>query len=144
MKNQKGFTLIELLVVMGILAILLAAVLVAINPQRQFAQGRDSQRRNDVLALLNSVQQNMADNKGTFSVTIPSTATEIKKTAGVDLCSAVMPSYISALPVDPNSGAAVTDCTGDYVTGYSISKDSSGRITVKATPEVASVISVTR
>ena len=43
-KNQglnKGFTLIEILVVIGIIAILAAVVLIAINPARQFAQARN-------------------------------------------------------------------------------------------------------
>lgn len=144
--TSRGFTIIELLVVMGILAVLLAAVLIAINPDRQFKQSRDSQRRNDVLAILNAVQQNMADNKGVFTgPAIPSSPTIIEKSGGIDLCTAVAPNYISALPVDPNtSTSSVTDCTTAYNTGYSISKDSAGRITVSATPEVASSISVTR
>lgn len=144
--TSRGFTIIELLVVMGILAVLLAAVLIAINPDRQFKQSRDSQRRNDVLAILNAVQQNMADNKGTFTgPAIPSSPTIIEKSGGIDLCTAVVTTYISALPADPNiSTSSVTDCTIAYNTGYSISKDSAGRITVSATPEVASSISVTR
>src|SRR6266699_3504337 len=61
---QKGFTLIELLVVIGILAILLAIVLIAINPAKQFGQANDTKRSSDVNAILNSVNQYMADNKG--------------------------------------------------------------------------------
>lgn len=145
MNKQKGFTLIEVLVVMGILAVLLAAVLIAINPNRQFGQARDTQRRNDILAILNAVQQNMADNKGSFNgPAITATPTEIKKTGGIDLCAAIMPNYVSSLPVDPNSGNPVTDCSTSYSTNYQISKDSSGRITVAATPEQTSAISVSR
>ena len=52
LKKQSGFTLIEILVVLGILAIILAIVLVAINPGRQFSQANNTQRRNDVNAVL--------------------------------------------------------------------------------------------
>ncbi len=141
----QGFTLIELLVVMGILAVLLAAVLIAINPERQFKQSRDSQRRNDVLAILNAVQQNMADNKGVFmGGSIPAAPGAIIASGGsANLCSAIVPIYISALPQDPNGGPSITDCSS-YNTGYTISKDAAGRITVSAAPEVATSISVTR
>src|SRR6266536_4617641 len=73
---QKGFTLIELLVVIGILAILLAIVLIAINPARQFQQANDTKRRSDVNAILNAVNQYMADNHGALpNTTNPITST---------------------------------------------------------------------
>ena len=74
LKNQKGFTLIELLVVIGILAVLLAITLIAINPARQFAQANNTKRRSDVNAILNAVNQYMADNKGSLPAGIETTA----------------------------------------------------------------------
>jgi len=52
---QKGFTLIELLIVIGILAILTAAVVVALNPAQLLAQARDSQRLSDLDALRSAI-----------------------------------------------------------------------------------------
>src|SRR5260221_2862136 len=93
---QKGFTLIELLVVIGILAILLAIVLIAINPARQFAQANNTKRQSDVNSILNAVNQYMADNKGALPTgtgyTIDSTPTFIGSTAvtEVNLCTALV------------------------------------------------------
>ncbi len=141
-KRQAGFTLIEILVVIGIIAILAAIVIIAINPARQFAQARDTQRRNDVTALLNSIGQYMADNDGLFTdcVTLPAAATEIGTGAGnVSIETCIVPTYISTMPMDPDGGTAAD-------TGYEVSQDSTtGRITVAAIdPEVATAITVTR
>jgi type IV pilus assembly protein PilA len=150
MKNMKtfnkGFTLIELLVVIGILATLLAITLIAINPARQFAQANNTKRRSDVLQLLNAVHQYAADNQGQFptGLTASAAAAPIANT-GTDVCTAIMPTYISALPTDPSLNTnPVTDC-GTYDTGYTVSRDAQGRITVAApSAELGQNISVVR
>ncbi|HET7099397.1 MAG TPA: type II secretion system protein [Patescibacteria group bacterium] len=159
-KLPKGFTLIELLVVIGILGILLAIVLIAINPAAQFAQANNTARTNDVNTILNAVHQYGADHKGNLVAlglpTAPDPALEIMggvgNPGGADVCALLSPDYVSLFPVDPdgpNNGAAVGDCTADYQTAYFIVKDASGRITVSAPSAetvrgVAPVISVTR
>jgi len=54
MKRNLGFTLIELLVVLGILGILAAGLLAAIDPFEQLKKGRDTNMRNTVIELLNA------------------------------------------------------------------------------------------
>ncbi len=144
--RQQGFTLIELLVVIGILAILMGIVLIAINPARQFAQANDTTRQNSVTQILNAVGQYSADNKGQLPAGFPSSPTEVSK-AGYDLCQYVSPTYIPSLPVDPKATTTspVTDCTSSYDTGFQISKDANGRVTVSAPlKEIQASISATR
>ncbi|MDQ5900765.1 MAG: type pilus assembly protein PilA [Patescibacteria group bacterium] len=145
-KSHKGFTLIELLVVIGILATLLAITLIAINPARQFAQANNTKRRSDVLQLLNAVHQYAAENQGQFptGLTASAAAAPIADT-GTDICTAIMPTYISALPTDPSLNTnPVTDCA-TYDTGYTVARDAQGRITVAApSAELGQTISVVR
>lgn len=147
--KQKGFTLVELLVVIGILAVLLSIVLIAINPARQFSQANNTKRASDVNAILNAIHQYAADNKGALPAGITTTAQNISNT-GANICSSVVPTYIAALPADPtiNNGAAVSDCAvvGGYNTGYTVVKSATdNRITVTApSAELSQVISVTR
>jgi len=137
--SQQGFTLIEILVVIGMIALLAAIVLIAINPARQFAQGRNSQRTNDVGSILNAIGQYTADNKGVLPPAITTTETPIK-TGGIDLCATLTPTYISSLPVDPSNGSPVTNCGASYDTGYTVSKDTNGRVTVCAPNAAESAI----
>lgn len=133
--NNKGFTLIEILIVIGIIAILAAVVIVAINPARQFAQARNSQRQSNVESILNAVGQNIADNKGIFSCaagTLPTTATTIESTGGYDLRGCIVPTYMAEIPVDPSTGTMGSDGS-TYNTGYTIVQSSAtARITVCA------------
>lgn len=53
--HKKGFTLIELLIVIGILGILAAGLLAAVDPLEQLKKGRDTQRRNISVELTNAL-----------------------------------------------------------------------------------------
>jgi type IV pilus assembly protein PilA len=160
MKNRfsKGFTLIELLVVIGIITILAAIVIVAVNPGRQFAQARDAQRRADLLGITNAIYQFAAEHNGNLPDTdandatsnFPAVATCIgTATVAPSLCfdlgaatnvagtEVVVPTYIAQMPFDPSTGTAAN-------TNYLISVDANGRIVASATGELTPNITVTR
>ena len=167
MTLRKGFTLIELLVVIGIIGILAAIVVIAVNPGRQFAQARDTQRRSDLLGITNAVYQfaaehdgNLPDNDNDDSAsTFPTVATCIGTgtvapdacfnlaTAGAEDTTAdpdtaidtpVVPTYIAEIPVDPSTGDSVN-------TGYTIHLDATTtRVVATAVGELAGTITITR
>jgi prepilin-type N-terminal cleavage/methylation domain-containing protein len=162
--TKKGFTLIEILIVIGIIAILATVVLIAINPARQFAQARNSQRVSNVNTLLNAIGQRIADNKGTFagavgSQTCPNITTSGTSplTAGtayaiyngavaspaptttpaLDL-SCISPTYVASFPSDPSIGVGT-------FTGYLLVTDTTGRVTISAAAsELGQQAAVTR
>lgn len=150
-KSQTGFTLIELLVVIGILAVLLAITLIAINPARQFSQANNTKRSSDVSAILNAVGQYAVEHHGDLTaVNIPvgtASAKIIGSNTGageLDFCPNIVPTFIAAMPVDPTDGNW-TDCS-NYSSGYSIYQAAGDhRITVTAPhAELNASITVTR
>ncbi len=163
---NEGFTLIELLVVIGILAILMGIVLIAINPAHQFALANDTNRRNAVAQILSGVGQYEAEHNGSLPPSISGLAahaapavaadqTAISST-GSNLCTDLVGGsvqYIPALPGDPTAstptaGADITatQCSGAFDTGYTVSIDSNKRVTIYAphAEAVASPMYVTR
>jgi len=168
---MKGFTLIELLVVIGIVVILMAAALVAINPFRQFAMANNAARWSGVTTIMNAVSQRIVDKKGSLdwdcngdgtNDPIP-TGSNVCMGAGVlavvdtgkcdsfyDICGCLVSDadadfddYIAVMPADPQK--KFESCS-NYNTGYTIKRDAtSGRITITAPyVQLGETISITR
>lgn len=130
----------------GVLAILLAIFLLAMNPFRQFSHADNLKRASDVVTILSAVHQYADDNKGMLPASITTTEQSIGNT-GADICSAIVPTYIRTLPVDPfvNMGTSIATCSGSYVTNYTIVKSvTDNHVTVRAPAAAQGVtISVT-
>jgi type II secretory pathway pseudopilin PulG len=134
------------LLVVAIIAILAGIVILAINPNKQLGDTRNAQRQSDVNTILNAAYQYSIDNQGVIPATITTTPTDICVTGGT--CTGLIDlsvlttngKYLVAIPKDPKSAT-----TND--TGYQISQNANGRITVNvptANQEQGKVITATR
>ena len=137
MNKNKGFTLIELLIAIGIIAILSAVVIVAINPGQQFAAARDSVRDSDTSSIYQSLLSYRVSRAGGFpDIDLPSESKEICNTNHFDSedcaendlvdLSPLVPDYMNDIPIDP---IAEQD---ELSTGYEIGINTINDVTVCA------------
>jgi prepilin-type N-terminal cleavage/methylation domain-containing protein len=110
-KKNKGFTLLEILLVIVAIGILAAIVLVAINPNRQIAQARNTVRQADINTIQKAVEQYLIEN-GSYPSSISTTPGYICNTGteqvnGSTNCSGrvdlreLVPTYLAGIPKDP-------------------------------------------
>src|SRR3990167_8878233 len=144
-KKLTGFTFLELLIVMGIIGILATVLVVGVNPGRQFAKARDTERETDLVAILSVVFQYSSEHSGELPDTdgdpltsnFPTSFTCIGSSFGCfDLASAgetgetIVPEYMAEIPTDPK-----TKTSEDYL----IMVDANGRLVASASGETRTV-----
>lgn len=108
--NKKGFTLLEILLVIAAIGILAAIVLIAINPNKQLAQARNTTRQVDINTLQKALDQYLIAT-GSYPISINNTPgyicnTGTEQVGGGTNCSGridlrvLVPDYIAAIPRD--------------------------------------------
>ena len=133
-RSECGFTVVQGLLAVGIVAVVVAIQIAAINPAKQLGDSRNSRRRADVAAILNAVYHYAVIGKHGLPITITPTATEICKTGAVSCLGLVnldvltTQSDIVYIPMDPLCPKV---CNPNGV-GYTVAKDANGRVTVAA------------
>lgn len=155
-QRQKGFTLVELLVVIGIIGILFAVILIAVDPARRFSEARNAVRRQDVRDIVEAVLEFMTDNRGNFPANLDTVAgsyqmlgtetvgcdascgtieTSYLTSACADLSGSLVETYLAEIPFDPGTGTA-----GE--TRYVIDRTSGNRIEVLSCDSELSVATI--
>ena len=164
--SKRGFTLLEILLVVGIIAILAGIVIVAINPSKQLATVRNTQRKSDIKQIDSAVQQYYIDhNRYPSSITtslteICDTGSVASTTQAVDTTpcgslvnlSPLVPTYLVAIPKDPQGALPAVSLLDKILptafaaiggNGYEVMKSSSNKIiTVAAKAELNQVVAI--
>lgn len=127
----------EITIGIALIAILGGIALVALDPFRQVAGARNTQRELHLQALMNAIRQNIAES-GTNSFAcasgaLPSVPTVMRATGGYDIAPCLIPGFMNALPFDPRTPGARYVGIADYDTGYQVSQSTStGAVTLTA------------
>ncbi len=108
--KKEGFTLVEFLIVIGIIIILSALAIVAINPGEQIQKARDKQRVAHISAIYGAINEYRM-REGIYPACVTTNALD------VIVCQEVLvPDYFTKLPQDPDENCL-------YETGYFIKKN---------------------
>ena len=152
-KGLLGFTLLELLIVMGIIGVLASVLVVSVNPGRQFARARDTERETNLVGIVSTIYQYASEHSGSLPDTdgdpdtsnFPTSMTCIgTDLACFDLAGAgetgdeIVPVYMVEFPKDPKVAATSAPGT-DSNTGYEIMVDAYGHIHASASGETKTI-----
>lgn len=110
-RDNVGFTVVELLIVIAVLGLLVTAVISVINPERQFQNARNAQRKKDLRQMAKAVDS-YAATYGTYPSTGGQWCTTSHANPAVTsfkLCPSnpnfgLVPGDLTKLPEDPKPG----------------------------------------
>jgi prepilin-type N-terminal cleavage/methylation domain-containing protein len=109
-KKEKGFTIIEVLIVLAIAGLIILIVFLAVPALQR--NSRNTQRKNDVSALMGAVQEHINNNSGK----LPTAANQVTDNAKISIYD---PSDINyANPSAAQTTAPGSDNNVVYIRGY--------------------------
>lgn len=149
-RKQAGFTIPELLVTIFIISLLALGAFFLLRTHDEAAARNDALRRTDLALLVQVLNEYHYENKQ-LPDNMPTTATPIGSEDGqFDLCTLLVPDYLTDLPFDPQVGLVSVDGACDaedqqYITGYTIMKSKDGKTITLASPMAqGAAISITK
>ncbi len=146
--NTTGFTLVEILLALAIFSILTSVTIIAINPSKQLADSRDSEREAHVYSIVHALYQYSADEAGLFPPGLDATEKEICRT-DAENCTGLYDLsdltdnelYLTSMPMDPLCDEQEGVCTSAG-TGYFLKLMDNGRIYLSASSSENKIITV--
>ncbi|MBI2053977.1 MAG: prepilin-type N-terminal cleavage/methylation domain-containing protein [Candidatus Staskawiczbacteria bacterium] len=119
MQKQKGFTVVEIIVVIAIIAGLAGIVMVGVN--NTMAKAKDSRRKSEMRGLQKALAMYYGDN-GSFPSTgmgwYSSEPGDFFSDNGGNYIPGITPTYLSALPRDPQGGTSKIPSCGSNKAAY--------------------------
>lgn len=109
-KQEKGFTIIEVLIVLAIAGLIILIVFLAVPALQR--NSRNTQRKNDVSALIGAVQEYTNNNNGK----LPAAAADFTSNAKISIYDTTDVDYSN--PATAVVAAPGTDNTKVYIRGY--------------------------
>jgi len=136
-------TLVEIIIVIALMVILTAVYFMVANPGQQLALSRNTERKLQLQAIMNAIQQEKIDQGNEqFSCAagpIPTSTARMTSRSGVGNYN-IAPCIVFAtgiyglftMPLDPSASSSYFNSVNDYDSGYNIIANASGSITLSA------------
>ncbi len=124
-KQTRPYRLSEIIGIVAIVAILFLITFQLVNPFKKFELANDTKRMADIGRIALALKEYQMQTHTNLHKVLPSTLSEIGKGSHMsDLCSILIPKYISILPSDPTIGKPINTvpfpCPSTYNTGYKV------------------------
>jgi len=110
--DLKGFTLIEILIVIGLIAILAAVTIIALNPTGSFEDARNSERNTEMSQIHTAIGRWVATGDGSTS----DLRYNVALTA-LPVCTGTAPNFTNGVPF-PSLQIAPTLVAGGYLSQH--------------------------